>query len=188
MPLADLNDLEDPLRGHETDRDLLTGNIRPQPSSNPIPQSYLTNSIPGEDRRASSNTLDESVWETLSRDLSAVWEKMRLVLWPSNLLGGILTRRDAGDAAEQGEADRLTGRIRGIAAQLTDADTVLQGGMSEGLRNWDLWSVVASMSTEKRLLTTQKGAPCYSASFSLCSCRSAHKRSKKPMSSPECLR
>lgn len=142
---ADLHDLEDPLRGRETDRDLLTGNIRAQPSTNPIPQSYLTNSIPGEDRRATTNTLDESVWQTVSRDLSAVWEKMRLVLWPNNLLGGILTRPSPGEAAERGEADRLTGRLRGIVGQLSDADTVLQGGMSEGLRNWDLWYVFTAI-------------------------------------------
>jgi hypothetical protein len=37
---------------------------------------YLTSSIGGEDRRATQNTIDESVWETLSRDLVAVWPRM----------------------------------------------------------------------------------------------------------------
>jgi hypothetical protein len=37
-------------------------------------------------RIQTQNTIDESVWETLSRDLVAVWEKMRQVLWPKYLL------------------------------------------------------------------------------------------------------
>ena len=31
------------------------------------------------------------------------------------------------------------GQIRGMVGRLPDADAVLQGGMSEGLRDWDLW-------------------------------------------------
>lgn len=47
--------------------------------------------------------------------------------------------------AERGEGDSLAGgvgtlgHIRGIVGRWPDADTVLQGGMSEGLRDWDLW-------------------------------------------------
>ncbi|KAI9870895.1 MAG: hypothetical protein M1830_001476, partial [Pleopsidium flavum] len=63
---ADINDLDDPLQP-TSDRAPLTGNIHSSSSSsNPLPQSYLTSSIPGEDRRAPTNTIDESVWETLS--------------------------------------------------------------------------------------------------------------------------
>lgn len=141
---GDLNELDDPLHTTQNDRAPLTGNNSAQTgtSRDPLPRSYLTNSIGGEDRRAPHNTLDESVWATLSRDLSAVWEKMRLVLWPNRLLGGILTRGGGGIGdAERGEPgnESYVGRVRGILGRWPDADTVLQNGMSEGLRDWDLW-------------------------------------------------
>ncbi|KAI9765789.1 MAG: hypothetical protein M1835_007316 [Candelina submexicana] len=138
---ADINDLDDPLNQPSSDRAPLTGNSQPASSSdNPIPQGYLTSSIPGEDRRAPTNTIEESVWDTLSRDLLAVWEKMRLVLWPKYLLGGILQRGGGIGAAERGQGDSLRegGRVLGIG-RWPDADVVLQAGMSEGLRDWDLW-------------------------------------------------
>ncbi|KAL1981171.1 hypothetical protein VTN96DRAFT_3018 [Rasamsonia emersonii] len=132
---------DDPL--HTTsDTTPLRGNIQPDTSSSSrggFPSNYLTSSIPGEDRRAPQNTIDESVWETLSRDLLAVWEKMRQVLWPKYLLGGFLQRGGGIGAAERGEAGRFGGGFRGLLGRWPDADTVLQGGMSEGLRDWDLW-------------------------------------------------
>ena len=70
----------------------------------------------------------------------AVWEKMRQVLWPKYLLGGILQRGGGIGGAERGEGDSLAGGFRGIAGRWPDAEVVLQGGMSEGLRDWDLWS------------------------------------------------
>lgn len=137
---ASLNDLEDPLQQEHSDREPLTGNIQPDSSRNPLPQNYLNQSIGGEDRRANANTLDESVWATVSRDLAAVWEKMRLVLWPNNLLGGMLKHGGNSDgAAERGESEGLAGTARGIIGQWPNPEIVLQGGMSEGLRNWDLW-------------------------------------------------
>ena len=100
----------------------------------------MTSSIPGEDRRATQNIIDESVWQTLSRDLTAVWEKMRQVLWPKYLMGGILNRGGGGiGAAERGEATGFGGGLRNMVGRWPDADIVLQGGMSEGLRDWDLW-------------------------------------------------
>lgn len=72
---------------------------------------------------------------------------MRQVLWPKYLLGGMLQRGGGGIAgsAEQGEAtgfgNGFSG-IRGMVGRWPDADVVLQGGMSEGLRNWDLWYVL----------------------------------------------
>jgi len=51
-------------------------------ATTPLNPTHLTSVIPGEDRRAPNNTLDESVWDTLSRDVFAVWEKMKAVLWP----------------------------------------------------------------------------------------------------------
>jgi hypothetical protein len=108
---------------------------------NRISSNYLTSSIPGEDRRAPQNTIDESVWDTLSRDFLAVWEKMRQVLWPKYLLGGFMHRGGGIGAAERGEAATGFGSngLRGLVGRWPDADVVLQGGMSEGLRDWDLW-------------------------------------------------
>lgn len=138
---ANINDFDDPLQSTH-DRAPLTGNIQSSSSSTAIPRSYLTSSIPGEDRRAPTNTIDESVWATLSRDLLAVWEKMRQVLWPKYLLGGMLQRGGGIGAAERGEGGGSgAGGLRGLVGRWPDADVVLQGGMSEGLRDWDLWYV-----------------------------------------------
>lgn len=142
---------DDPLH-QPSDRTPLTGNINSdaggQSSSRQgggLSSSYLTSSIPGEDRRAPQNTIDETVWDTLSRDLLAVWEKMRQVLYPKYLLGGMLQRGGSGiNTAERGE---MTGfgngfsGLRDMAGRWPEADVVLQGGMSEGLRDWDLWYV-----------------------------------------------
>lgn len=136
--LANINELDDPLQSN-SDRAPLTGNIHSSSPRNMIPQSYLNSSIPGEDRRAPTNTIDESVWETLSRDLLGVWEKMRQVLWPKYLFGGILQRGGGIGGTERGEGDSLAGVARGVVGRWPDADVVLQGGMSEGLRDWDLW-------------------------------------------------
>lgn len=133
---ATLDDLDDPIQG-TSDRAPLTGNIGSRSGGNT--QSYLTSSIPGEDRRAPTNTIDETVWETLSRDLLAIWEKMKQVLWPKYLLGGIMQRGGGIGAAERGEGDGFGGGISGLAGRWPDADVILQGGMSEGLRDWDLW-------------------------------------------------
>ncbi|MCJ1387337.1 hypothetical protein MMC18_000180 [Xylographa bjoerkii] len=132
---ATIDDLDDPLH---SDRAPLTGNIQSS-SRNNTSQSYLNSAIQGEDRRAPINTIDESVWDTLSRDLRASWEKLRLVLWPKYLLGGILQREGGLEGLERGEGGSLAGGLRGIAGRIPDADVLLQGGMSEGLRDWDLW-------------------------------------------------
>jgi len=103
-------------------------------------QGYLNNTIQGEDRRAPTNTLDETVWATLSRDFLAVWEKMRQVLYPKYLLGGMMQQGDGIGGAERSTGDSLAGGgLRGLAGRWPDADVLLQGGMSEGLRDWDLW-------------------------------------------------
>ena len=66
---------------------------------------------------------------------------MRLVLWPKHLWGGLLQREGGLGAAERGEAGvaGIAGGLRGIAGRLPDADALLQGGMSDELRDWDLW-------------------------------------------------
>ncbi|KAK3626305.1 hypothetical protein LTR56_019882 [Elasticomyces elasticus] len=147
---ATLDDLEDPSHTSTSDRNpLLSGNIS-TPQSQSInrtansSQNYLTSAIPGEDRRAPVNTIDESVWDTLRRDLLAVWEKMRQVLYPKYLLGGMMGQGSGIGGAERAEGGSLAGgvaAVRGIVGRWPDADVVLNGdgGMSEGLRDWDLW-------------------------------------------------
>lgn len=51
-----------------------------------------------------------------------------------------------GAAAEAGEGPgNVSGR--GLVGRWPDADALLQGGMSEGLRDWDLWYVVRTIIT-----------------------------------------
>ncbi|KAK5686482.1 hypothetical protein LTS10_002601 [Elasticomyces elasticus] len=151
---ATLDDLEDPSHpSSSSDRNpLLSGNIS-TPQSRTInqttssSQNYLTSAIPGEDRRAPVNTIDESVWDTLRRDLLAVWEKMRQVLYPKYLLGGMMGQGSGIGGAERAEGGSLAGgvaAVRGIVGRWPDADVVLAGGggMSEGLRDWDLCAVM----------------------------------------------
>ena len=73
---------------------------------------------------------------------------MRQVLWPKYLLGGMLGRGGGIGGAERGEGNSLAGGVeslRGIVGRWPDADAVLQGGMSEGLRDWDLWYVTIAL-------------------------------------------
>ncbi|KAK2630506.1 hypothetical protein QTJ16_001326 [Diplocarpon rosae] len=145
---ADLDDFNDPLQPantHSSRAPLVSGNITGGSSSAPLNESYLTSRIPGEDRRAPTNTIDESVWDTLRRDLLAVWSKMREVLYPKYLFGGSMLE---GTTSIRGAYDNLRGagisgardEIMGLAGRAIDAETLLaQGNMSEGLRDWDLW-------------------------------------------------
>ncbi|KAE9363660.1 Yip1-domain-containing protein [Stipitochalara longipes BDJ] len=140
---ANLDDLDDPLQPSSS-RAPLTGNIS-SGSSRPLNESYLTSRFPGEDRRAPTNTIDESVWDTLRRDLLAVWSKMREVLYPKYLFGGSMLENTTSlrgayenirGAGISGARDELVG----FAGRALDPDALLaQGNMSEGLRDWDLW-------------------------------------------------
>jgi hypothetical protein len=140
---ADLNDLDDPL-GATTSRQPLTGNIGSS-SSAPINESYLTSQIPGEDRRAPQNTIDESVWDTLRRDLIAVWAKLKEVLYPRYLLGGSMFESSDGfrGAYANLRGAGLSGareELAGLAGRVMDPEALLaQNNMSPGLRDWDLW-------------------------------------------------
>ncbi|KAF2774531.1 Yip1-domain-containing protein [Teratosphaeria nubilosa] len=147
---ATLEDLEDPAQQQSTsDRaNLLSGNISSTQSHQNARAAnqtgnYLTSAIPGEDRRAPQNTIDESVWETLKRDLLAVCEKMRQVLWPKYLLGGVMGEGEGmmGGVRNVRSVQEGMEAVRGLVGRWPDADTLLQaqGGMSEGLRDWDLW-------------------------------------------------
>lgn len=51
----------------------------------------------------------------------------------------MLQREGGIGGLERGEGGGLAEGIRGIAGRLPDADALLQGNMSDGLRNWDLW-------------------------------------------------
>jgi len=145
IKVANLDDLDDPLQPTSA-RTPLTGNIGSSSSrSAPLNQNYLTSRIGGEDRSAPINTIDESVWDTLRRDLLAVWSKMREVLYPKYLFGGTMLESPAGirgaysnirEAGLAGAREELVG----LAGRAIDADHLLsQGNMSEGLRDWDLW-------------------------------------------------
>ena len=85
---------------------------------------------------------------------------MRQVLWPKYLIGGMMQRGGGGigGAAERGEAAAASGAsgfgggMRGLVGRWPDADVVLQGGMSEGLRDWDLWFVSLSLFSRKGMV------------------------------------
>lgn len=145
---ADLNDFDDPLQPSSS-RAPLTGNIGQTSSSSsttraPLNQDYLSSRIGGEDR-ASQNTIDESVWDTLRRDLLAVWSKMREVLWPKYLLGGTMFESAEGLRgvyANLRGAGLSGGReeLAGLAGRVLDPEALLnQNTMTPGLRDWDLW-------------------------------------------------
>lgn len=141
---ADLNDFDDPL-GNQSSRQPLTGNIGSSSSSRPLNENAWTNRIPGEDRSAPQNTIDEPVWHTLRRDLLAVWAKMREVLYPKYLLGGTMFDSEGGlrgayanlrGAGFAGARDEITG----MAGRFMDSEALLaQNNMTPGLMDWDLW-------------------------------------------------
>ncbi|KAI1821730.1 Yip1 domain-containing protein [Xylaria intraflava] len=146
---AELNDFDDPLSNAEAQRAPLTGNIGGQAgsssSSRPLNESYLTSRIPGDDRRAPQNTIDETVWETVRRDLLAVWSKMREVLYPRYLFGGSMLESGGGirGAYANLRGAGLSGareELQSLAGRVMDPETLLsQNNMTPGLRDWDLW-------------------------------------------------
>jgi hypothetical protein len=82
---------------------------------------------------------------------------MRQVLWPKYLLGGMLNQGGGMGGAERGEGAGgmpSMGQLRGIVGRWPDADAVLQGGMSEGLRDWDLWYVQIEIGTIEETIRT----------------------------------
>jgi protein YIPF6 len=140
---ANLNDFDDPL-GPQSSHQPLTGSIGSSSSSRPIDGGYLTSTIPGEDRRAPQNTIDETVWETLRRDLFAVWAKLREVLYPKYLLGGTMFDAEGGirGAYSNIRGAGITGtreELMGLANRVIDSEALLQSNMTPGLRDWDLW-------------------------------------------------
>lgn len=141
----DLNTFDDPLSTNP--RTPLTGAIGSSSSStpgHPTPASSSAGwqsriqgiqSIEGEDRRAPTNTIDETVWETLRRDLLAVWSKMREVLWPRHLFTSFES-----DGLRGAYANLRSGNVRDIAGRVMDAEALLAGdNLPPGIRDWDLW-------------------------------------------------
>ncbi|KAB5572405.1 hypothetical protein GE09DRAFT_667816 [Coniochaeta sp. 2T2.1] len=141
----DLNTFDDPLQSSSPTP--LTGAIGSSSSSAPgapTPSSSQawSSRIPGEDRRAPTNTIDESVWDTLRRDLVAVWDKMREVLWPRHLLYG--TAFDSAEGFRGAYANLRSGGagqgFRDLAGRVMDTEALLEGGnVPPGIRDWDLW-------------------------------------------------
>lgn len=163
---ADLNDFDDPLQ-QSSSRAPLTGNIAGASSSSsaqPLNQDYLSSRIGGEDRRAPTNTIDESVWDTLRRDLLAVWSKMREVLWPRYLLGGTMFESSEGIRgvyANLRGAGITGGReeLAGLAGRMMDTEALLtQNNMTPGLRDWDLWGPLIFCLLLSMLLSFNAGA------------------------------
>ncbi|KXX82132.1 Protein YIP4 [Madurella mycetomatis] len=158
---ADLNDFDDPLTT------TTTTNTRPETSRSSQPavsgtigsssttasgrqqqgqsnSSFWTSRIPGEDRRAPQNTIDETVWATLRRDLLAVWSKLREVLYPRHLFGAAHGAGIGGGGGWRGAYASLRSReeLAGLAGRVLDAESLLSTdylGTSPGLRDWDLW-------------------------------------------------
>jgi protein YIPF6 len=146
LAIANLDDLDDPLQPRDySSRAPLTGNIGSSSSSRPLNENYLTSTIPGEDRRAPTNTIDESVWDTLRRDILAVWSKMREVLYPKYIFGGSMidnttSLRGAYESIRTAGFTGARDEVRNLAGRAIDADNLLsQSNMSPGLRDWDLW-------------------------------------------------
>lgn len=84
------------------------------------------------------------MWETVRRDLLAVWAKLREVLYPRYMLGGTMFDSEGGlrgaysnirGAGLSGTREELTG----LANRMMDAEALLQSSLSPGLRDWDLW-------------------------------------------------
>lgn len=85
------------------------------------------------------------MWETLRRDLLAVWSKMREVLYPRYLFGGTMFESAEGfrGAYANLRGAGLAGareELAGLAGRVMDPESLLnQNNMSPGLRDWDMW-------------------------------------------------
>lgn len=173
LATANLDDLDDPLQPRDySSRAPLTGNIGSSSSSRPLNENYLTSTIPGEDRRAPTNTIDESVWDTLRRDILAVWSKMREVLYPKYIFGGSMIENTTSlrSAYEGIRTAGFTGardEVRNLAGRAIDANNLLsQSNMSPGLRDWDLWGPLVFCLILSMLLSFQAKQEQRSAVFS----------------------
>jgi hypothetical protein len=90
-----------------------------------------------------------------------------LVLWPKYLLGGMLQREGGLGGLERGEGEILASGLRGLAGRLPDAEVLLQGAMSEGLRDWDLWYTPSQMILDVNVTNLDRGPLAFSLLLSL---------------------
>ncbi|KAK0735908.1 hypothetical protein B0T21DRAFT_443003 [Apiosordaria backusii] len=133
---ADLNSFDDPLAPSSSSRPLPSGNISSTTHSTATALSSRWG-LSGEDRPAPLNTIDEPVTTTLLRDLSAIWSKLKEVLYPKYIFGG--TMPSLSDVRNLRLAQARE-EIVGLASRAMDADSLLSNNyMSSGLRDWDLW-------------------------------------------------
>lgn len=79
------------------------------------------------------------------------------MLWPKYLLGGMLQRGGGIGAAERGEMEGFGRGWNGLVGRWPDADGILRGAMSEGLRDWDLWYVRQQRRASSMLTRDLKG-------------------------------
>lgn len=80
---------------------------------------------------------------------------MKQVLWPKYLLGGMLQHSGSGTADVESQG---FGRdLRGLVGRWPDADGILHGAMSEGLRDWDLWCVQREKAAEQDANIARRG-------------------------------
>lgn len=66
--------------------------------------------------------------------------------------------------------------LRGLVGSWPDTDGILQGAMSEGLRDWDLWYVFFEYEDDERITMLTRllaGDHLCSVFYSVCFCRSA---------------
>lgn len=94
------------------------------PSPAPLSRQSLLSSLPGRDQPLS--TLDETVWATLSRDITAVYTKLLAVLWPR------YSWRKWPDAQ-----DLVEGGFHNGQAAFGGGPT--GAGQDKVVREWDLW-------------------------------------------------
>lgn len=74
-----------------------------------------------------------------------------------------------GEGENTGGAEGVMGYVRGIVGRWPDADQLLEGGMSDGLRDWDLWYDTKEMMWLREVLTLLTGDR-YSSAYCSPSC------------------
>ena len=108
----------------------------------------LTSSIPGSDRRAPRDTLDESVWDTLSRDLYSVYLKLLSVLWPRFLLA-----KRWPDASTMLESGGFNSLHQPLPAAVRNASSSASTAAAASVHDWDLWGPLLFCLTLSTLLS-----------------------------------
>lgn len=148
IPSVTLDDLDhdDPL-SH-------TNSNLPTSSSPPLSRQSLLSNFPGQTRdvTAPHSTIDETVWATLSRDITAVYHKLLAVLWPRYSWRKWPDAQDLVEGGFHNGQRAAFGSGGGLGAQVED----------KVVREWDLWgpllfalslSVLLSLAAEREQRT-----------------------------------